>query len=75
MGNELIPLGLRETIRLPLRIPQAVNGNDIVILPDKTRPPMAGVITLYGRNDMVQRRVRDQIIEKFPGAFSNGQTA
>lgn len=75
MGNELVQLGLKNTIHLPLRIPQAVNGKDIVIFPDKTRPPMAGVITLYGRNDMVQRRVRDQIIEKFPGAFSNGQNA
>lgn len=75
MGNELIPLGLKATIRLPLRIPQAVNGKDIVIFPDKTRPPMPGAITLYGRNDMVQRRVRDQIIDKFPGAFPNGETA
>ena len=58
-------------MRLPLRIPQAVNGKDLVIFPDKTRPPMAGAITLYGRNDMVQRRVRDQVMEKYPGAFSD----
>lgn len=68
-GTKLVPLGLKETIRLPLMIPQAVNGKDIVVFPDKTRPPMPGVITLYGRDDMVQERVKWAIMENYPGAF------
>jgi hypothetical protein len=50
-----------------------VNGKDIVIFADRSRPPMPGAITLYGRNDMVQQNVKDLIMDSFPGAFPDDE--
>lgn len=77
-GGGQVRLGLKPAIRLPVRIPQAIDGQDILILGNKNQAlprlktekgkPPALVIT--GRNALVDAAHKEQLVEKWPKAFN-----
>lgn len=64
-------MGLKDAFRLPIRIPQALNGQDVVIVTDKNNvPPVEGALIIIGRNALVDARHKEQLVERWPKAFN-----
>ena len=70
-GNGTVALGLTAAIRLPVRIPKAIDGRDVVIVANKLkRPPVPNAVFIVGRNAQVDPRDRQQLVDKWPKAFA-----
>lgn len=77
-GGGTVRLGLKETIRLPVRLPQALNGQDIIILANKRQQvPSLNVpvgskpaMVIVGRNSMVDIEHKKALTDKWPKAFN-----
>lgn len=65
----IMTLGIKPSVPLPVRLPEALNGSDVIILPEDDSRSVAGAVNLYGRNAEVSRGVRDQIVARWPQAF------
>lgn len=78
VADEMVELGLKSSIPLPVRIPGAVNGRDIVVLPSKKSRPVDGAVNVYGHNALVSKVVREAAKAQWPRAFevaTNGNHA
>lgn len=71
---EMVSLNLRETVALPVLIPDVVNGKAMAVLPPG-HDPVAGVINVYGRQAQVSRRVKKLIYNQWPTAFNSEDIA
>jgi hypothetical protein len=70
-GRGTVRLGLKEALRLPIRIPSALNGQDVVIVTDKNNiPPVDNALIIVGRNALVETSHKEQLVEKWPKAFN-----
>ena len=77
-GNGTVRLGLKEQIRLPIRMPNAVAGQDIIIVANsKTSVPQFEVtaggkpaLVVIGRNAFVDVEHKEKLIAKWPRAFN-----
>ena len=67
-GSKSVKLGLKPSYPLPLRLPQALDGKDLVIVPNRQRTyPTQDAIVVYGRNAKVSTKDKKQIERKWPG--------
>ena len=70
-GRGTVRLGLKEALRLPIRIPNALNGQDVVIVTDKRSiPPVNNALIIVGRNALIETRHKEQLVGKWPKAFN-----
>jgi len=70
-GNPAVPMGLKQTFRLPLRLPKAIDGKDIVIAANKKSvPPINDALILIGRNAKIEFNHKKQLLDKWPQAFN-----
>jgi len=70
-GRGTVRLGLKDAFKLPIRIPQALNGQDVVIVTDKNNvPPVDGALIIVGRNALVETRHKEQLVKRWPKAFN-----
>jgi hypothetical protein len=76
-GGGTVRLGLKGTVPLPIRLPEAINGRDIIVLANKRQavPNLqapAGsqpALLVVGRNAHVETAHKDQLVAKWPTAF------
>lgn len=68
-GTDVVTLGLKESIRLPIMFTAAFNNMNVVVLESRKLPPLNNSITLYGHNSPVEKRVRDTLVEGWAGMF------
>ena len=70
-GNGTVRLGLKNIFRLPIRIPDALNGQDVIIIDNKRElPPVDGAIVIVGRNAFVELGHKEQLVARWPKAFN-----
>lgn len=69
-GSDLVPLGLKESVRLPIMFPAAFNNMNVVVLASRKLPPIQNSMTIYGRDGLVEKRVRDTLVDGWEGMFS-----
>ena len=70
-GRGTVRLGLKNAFHLPFRIPNALDGKDVVIVTDKRNvPPVNDALIIVGRNALVETRHKEQLVEKWPKAFN-----
>ena len=70
-GRGTVRLGLKDAFHLPIRIPQALNGQDVVIVTDKRHiPPVDNALIIVGRNALVEVQHKEQLVKKWPKAFN-----
>jgi hypothetical protein len=70
-GRGTVRLGLKAAFRLPIRIPQALNGHDVVIVTDKNSvPPVDNALIIVGRNALVETAHKEQLVKMWPQAFN-----
>ena len=70
-GNPTVPLGLDQFIHLPVRLPRALNGKDVVIAANrKSVPPITDAVIIVGRNAKIDEGHRKQLVDKWPQAFN-----
>ena len=70
-GNqETVRLGLRSRFFLPLRLPNALDGKDIIVVGNKKRVPANdNAIIIVGRNAQVLPEHKAIIAARWPHAF------
>jgi len=77
-GGGTVRLGLKDTIHLPVKLPGAINGQDIVVVANKKQqaPNLQATvgskpaIVIVGRNALVDVDHKQQMLEKWPSAFN-----
>jgi hypothetical protein len=77
-GGGTVRLGLKEQVRLPVRLPSAISGQDIIVVANKTqvvpRPevPVGSkpAFVIVGRNAFVDIEHKEQLMAKWPKAFN-----
>lgn len=70
-GNGTVRLGLKDVFRLPIRIPVALDGKDVVIVDNKRAvPPVGDAMIIVGRNAIVEVRHKEQLVARWPKAFN-----
>ncbi len=77
-GGGQVRLGLKPAIRLPVRIPLAIDGKDILIVTNKKEvlPRLESdvghgpAIVIIGRNAFVDEGHKEQLVAKWPRAFN-----
>lgn len=70
-GRGTVRLGLKEIFRLPIRIPNALDGQDVIIIDNKRElPPVDGAIVIVGRNAIIEVKHKEQLVERWPKAFN-----
>ena len=71
-GGPTVPLGLKDVFHLPMRLEDAINGKDVVIVANrKNMPNLNGSVVLIGRNANMRPEDRQQLVQKWPKAFAN----
>lgn len=64
-------MGLKEALHLPIRIPAALNGQDVVIVTNKNSiPPVNNALIIVGRNALVEVEHKEQLVNRWPKAFN-----
>lgn len=66
---QMMTLGLKKTIQLPVRLPEAINGSDLIIMPEGDTRTVSGAVNLYGHDAEIRRGLREQIVNRWPQAF------
>ena len=76
-GNGTVRLGLKPQIRLPVRLPGALNGQDVVVIANKLHPaPLLQTqngkpaLVITGRNAFVDTAHKEMLLERWPSAFN-----
>ena len=70
-GDGSVKLGLSPAFRLPVRFPEALNGKDLIIAPNKGKAPnVPDSVVIVGRNGQINKKDRDVLAEKYPAAFA-----
>ena len=70
-GRGTVRLGLKEALHLPIRIPAALNGQDVVIVTNKNSiPPVDNALIIVGRNALVEVEHKEQLVNRWPKAFN-----
>ncbi len=70
-GSLTEPMGLNQFINLPIRLPRALNGKDIIIAANKKSvPPITDALIIIGRNAKIDVAHKKQLVEKWPQAFN-----
>jgi hypothetical protein len=70
-GNPTEAMGLNQFINLPVRLPRAIDGKDVVIAANrKTVPPVMDAMIIIGRNAKIEKAHKKQLMEKWPQAFN-----
>ena len=70
-GSPTVPMGLNQFIRLPVRLPKALNGKDLVIAANrKTVPQITDATIIIGRNAKIDKAHKRQLVDKWPQAFN-----
>jgi hypothetical protein len=64
----MVPLNIPETVPLPIVFPKALNGKNLVVVPNGTGA-VRGAITARGRKAKVAWAVKRKLIEKYPNIF------
>ena len=71
-GSKPVKLGLKPSYPLPLRLPEALDGKDVVIVPNRVNTyPTQGAIVIYGRNAKISKKDKKQIERKWPGILQH----
>jgi len=73
---QMVSLDIPETVSLPIRFPKALNGKDLVVVPEGGGA-VRGVITARGRDAKVAWAVKRKLMENYPNIFTvkdNGAT-
>ena len=70
-GGTTVPLGMSNQIRLPVRLPGAIDGQDLVVAQNKLKiPQVMGAVIVVGRNAQVEERHKQQLVDKWPTVFN-----
>lgn len=65
-----VQLGLKTSYKLPIRFPESIDGQDVIIVANKRQNPVYGAsLVITGRNALVDPEHKRQLIEKWPAAF------
>lgn len=75
-ATEMVSLGIPEAVRLPIKFPKALNGKDLVVVPEG-HGAVRGAITARGRDAKVAWAVKKKLVESYPNIFTvneNGAT-
>jgi hypothetical protein len=70
-GSGTVRLGLKPFFALPVRLPQAIDGKDVIVVASRTKKPPAeeGAYVIIGRNALMDKKHRQQMVDKWPKAF------
>lgn len=72
---QMLTLGLKKTIQLPVRLPDAINGSDLIVMPEGDTRSVSGAVNLYGHDAEIRRGLREQIVARWPQAFETAVPA
>jgi len=69
--NDHVRLGLKPFFALPIRLPQAINGKDVIIVASSRKAPAKeqGALIIVGRNAKIEKAHRQEMTDKWPQAF------
>lgn len=69
-GGHAVPLGMSTQVRLPVRLPGAIDGQDLVVAQNKLKiPQVMGAIIVVGRNAPIDERHKQQLVDRWPTVF------
>lgn len=66
---KLVPLGLKDTVRLPARVANTMEGKPLIIKEKGDDRVYRGGAVVAGRDGLVPLKIREQLVAQYPSLF------
>lgn len=69
-GQNMVKLGLKSGYSLPIKLPNAIDGRDVIVVASNKHVPAArNAIIVFGRDAWIKSEFREKLVARWPHVF------